>query len=230
MAGVSNRQFSMRVGVDESTLYAWFKDETPTFRRFLVPKIAAALGVEPSAVTEKMKAAGVQPMWKIGQKPGVSFKPKRRALKPVEETALDQNIEVGSYRPIVEIPLFNLSVAAGEWADVSELEDVHLTAEQIQQGLFRVRISGDSMKPKYKTGDVVEFLCLRVSYDGFEPGLDYYVQRSDGMATFKRCEAIDEEIITMRALNRKKYPGKFTVERGLIVRAARAVAKVELLG
>jgi SOS-response transcriptional repressor LexA len=140
------------------------------------------------------------------------------------------NVEPYSEVQLVEIPLFDLAVAAGGWADVSDVEGAVCNPDQISQSLFRVRISGDSMQPAYKSGEVVEFRCVRVDVDGFEEGKDFYVQQSDGTATFKRCEKAGEEIIVLRALNRKKYPRPMEVSRGLIVRAARAVAKITMLG
>jgi hypothetical protein len=62
-----------------------------------------------------------------------------------------------------------------------------------------------------------------------EVGKDYYVQRGD-QATFKRLESIGEEELVFRAVNRKKYKDPMPVPRSEIVRMARAVAKVEILG
>jgi phage repressor protein C with HTH and peptisase S24 domain len=92
--------------------------------------------------------------------------------------------------------------------------------DAISRGLFRVRLSGDSMTPAYKTGSIVEFECLREGYHTMALDMDYYVQRNDGTATFKRFEGIEDDTLIFRAINRKKFPGELVVERREIVRMA----------
>lgn len=133
----------------------------------------------------------------------------------------DQNIDPFSEQKIREIPTFDLAVAAGKWADVHELGEVH-DPLKIDHGLFRVRIRGDSMSPRFKEGQVVEFRCLRDGRDSLEIGAFYYVQR-DGQATFKMLEKVEEARIILRAVNRKRYPCSMPVDRRSIVRMARAI-------
>jgi phage repressor protein C with HTH and peptisase S24 domain len=140
-----------------------------------------------------------------------------------EEPIFDQNIELGSKRVLdAEIPMFDMSVACGHWVQIEELAEV-CDPRQIDQGLFRIRLSGDSMKPKYNSGDVVEFKCLRYGRDELEIGKDYYVQLEDGLATFKRLENLDDQSITLRAINKRKYPDIMPVHRAVIVRMALAL-------
>lgn len=142
----------------------------------------------------------------------------------------DRSIEPYSEQPMMaEVPMFDLSVAAGTWTDVSDVEGVMLTEDQIRQGLFRVRIAGDSMKPDYQSGEVIEFKCLRVAHEGPIEGADYYVQKNDGTATFKRMADIDEDSYTLVAVNTKKYNKPLIVSKQEVVRMARAVAKVTIL-
>jgi transcriptional regulator with XRE-family HTH domain len=141
----------------------------------------------------------------------------------------DQNLEPYSELKLFEVPLFELSVAAGNWTDVEGAGEI-CDPRQMEQGLFRVRLRGDSMRPTYNDGDVVEFRCLRADHDGIIVGRDYYVQRNDGMATFKRIESLDDDSIVLRALNKRKYPDPLIVPRQEAVRLALAVAKVQLLG
>lgn len=149
-------------------------------------------------------------------------KMKRAAV----EELLDGNVEKYSEQRVPAVPTFEMSVAAGEWADVTDVAEV-MQPGQIDHGLFRIRISGDSMRTKYKSGDVVEFRCMREGRDVMEVGKDYYVQKSDGTATFKRLEAIEEEELILRALNKRKFPKPIVVARREIVRMALAVFKGE---
>ena len=64
---------------------------------------------------------------------------------------------------------------------------------------------------------------LRVADDGLETGGDFYIQRDDDLATFKRIAAIDEDKVTLKAINAKKYPDLIVIEHQRMVRAARAV-------
>jgi phage repressor protein C with HTH and peptisase S24 domain len=146
------------------------------------------------------------------------------------EEPLDGNVEPYSETKIpFEIPLFELSVAAGDWSDVVQVGEITDPA-QIDIGVFRIRLSGDSMKPKYKSGDVVEFRTLREGRDRMRLGRDYYVQKGDGTATFKQLWKVAEGKLGFCARNKKRCPKPFYVERADIVRMAEAVAKVELLG
>lgn len=142
--------------------------------------------------------------------------------------AWDENVEPYSKDQLPPvIPMFDLAVAAGRWVDVDETGQV-CDPQQIDHGLFRVRIRGDSMTPRFKDGDVVEFRCLRDGRDALEVGAFYYVQK-DHQATFKELVEIGEETLVLRAINRKKYPDPMPVERRSIVRMARAIAVVKLI-
>jgi transcriptional regulator with XRE-family HTH domain len=150
----------------------------------------------------------------------------------VEE--LDQNVDPYSERKVPRIPTFDMSVAAGHWIDISEFGEVREPG-MIDHGFFRIRIRGDSMQPKYKTDDIVEFRCMRDAGaasemstrppDELEVGANYYIQKADDTATFKQLTKIEEETLTFRAINQKKYKEPFVVARAEIVRMARAMGK-----
>lgn len=144
-----------------------------------------------------------------------------------QDARLDQNVEPYSETTVDEIPFFEADLAAGGWADVTE----HAVCDprQIDHGKFRVRLRGESMLPRYPDGQVVTFRCLRASREGPVVGRDYYVQRSDGSATFKRLGEIEEEMYVLRALNKKKFPRPLRVNRADVTRMAVAIEKVELL-
>lgn len=166
---------------------------------------------------------------------GRKFEDVIDGLRVNGESEVDANVEPYSEQPIVaEIPFFDLPVAAGGWVSVWDNMDAghHVTEEQVKQGLFRVRVRGESMTPRYPDGCVVEFRCLRddcgaPGFDQLEIGRRYYVQLEDGTGTFKELSAIDGERITLRATNRK-FRTPLYAEVTRIQKLAVAVARVEM--
>jgi transcriptional regulator with XRE-family HTH domain len=145
----------------------------------------------------------------ISAHPGYDFD---REINPGAAAEWDNNVDLSTLRPIVEIPTFDRDLACGTWTEAIPVDDL-LTPEQIAQGRFRVRLGGDSMERAWPDGSIVEFVAVRFgsspsidTCDGeLRPGRDYYVQRSDGMATFKRLHACEDEGLVLRAINRRKY-------------------------
>ena len=86
------------------------------------------------------------------------------------------------------------------------------------------------MKPAYLSGEIVEFRVLRDGVDKLVEGRDYYVQREDGMATFKRLLRYDDEAMELEAVNKRVLRGAMRVGRDDVVRMAEAVAVVRLVG
>src|SRR5690606_3607354 len=113
----------------------------------------------------------------------------RRLNEAMQRGRMDENVEYPSEKRLPGgIPQFDLAVAAGPWVevfDVGQLRD----QRQIDDGLFRIRISGDSMLPTFGDGDVVEFRCVRDFPHGLKIGRAYYIQR-DTQATFKRLARV----------------------------------------
>ena len=157
------------------------------------------------------------------------------ALKEFSPTTeLDRNIEpYGEEHFEAEIPLFDLPIAAGGWESVWDNQDAghHICDKQLRQGVFRVRVRGDSMSPRYPDGCVVEFKCMMSEqgtpdFDGLEVGKRYYVQLDDGSGTFKELAAIEPDHLLLRALNRKyKTPLRADISR--IQKLARAVGRFD---
>lgn len=143
--------------------------------------------------------------------------------------ALDQNVDRQSIKKLItSVPTFDLSVAAGGWVEVDGMGEVYGTAF-IDQGLFRVRIEGESMLADYSPQDVIEFQVFRAGRDVLEIGADYYVHRSDDTATFKRLAEVDEDELVFRAINKKRFPEPIRVPRQEVVRMAVALAKVTII-
>ncbi len=142
--------------------------------------------------------------------------------------AIPQNIQVGSLRRFYPIPTFDRDLAAGHWTEAIGVgpDEMSLSPEQVEQGLFRVRLSGDSMRPAYKDGEVVEFHLLRLDCGGIVDGADYYIQRGDHLATFKRAWC-DDDGLRLRAINRRKYKDEWRVAWTDVARVARAVGKFQ---
>jgi transcriptional regulator with XRE-family HTH domain len=146
---------------------------------------------------------------------------KKLAAKPA---TLDPNVEPYSEQKFFEIPTFDLAVSAGGWTEASEVAEVS-DPNVLRQGLFRIRIRGDSMKNAWVPGEVAEFKLIRWGMDELKIGADYYVHRADNLATFKRLVSVNDDEYTFAALNKKKYPEQMAVARQDVVRMAKAVGK-----
>lgn len=125
---------------------------------------------------------------------------------------------------LVEPPTYDQAIAAADWVYVDAEGEEGI--EVIRQGLFRVRISGRCMEPKFPDGSIVEFRVVRLNgMPQIEAGAAYYVQRSDGAATFKLAYPLTGgEGIELRPINRKVCRHPLRVEWQEISRLARAVA------
>lgn len=120
--------------------------------------------------------------------------------------------------------IFDLPLAAGQWQEIPQachIDDPTVLAS----GRFCVRLTGESMEPSYHSGQIVEFQFVQ-HHDSPRIGLNYYVQRSDGCATFKKLLKIDGDVMTLRALNREKYPKDLTVSSSDVIHMAVAVGKM----
>jgi hypothetical protein len=120
---------------------------------------------------------------------------------------------------IGEIPVYELSLSAGPWSDVIDLEGGDLP--QQTDGPFRMFISGDSMEPLWRDGEIVEFHPVDLA--ALEQSEDYCVQRTDGLATFKRLLGISGNSLRFGAINEKKHPAELHVDRGQIRQIGHAV-------
>ena len=139
----------------------------------------------------------------------------------------DENVVRTTEMKVEEIPMFDMAVAAGGWVEVTEVAEVF--GLQIDRGRFRIRIAGDSMEPAYKNGATIEFVTVRFGRDLLKVGAAYYVQRSDGCASFKIVAATNDDGITLQAINRHKYPDAMSVAWQEVARVAMAVAIVQII-
>ncbi len=84
---------------------------------------------------------------------------------------------------------------------------------------FRMKITGDSMAPKYPNGTVVEFIDIQWDKAGagvtLKVGADYFVRTPEGH-TFKRLRSFDDKSLVLRAINRKTAAREVMVERARV--------------
>jgi len=216
LAGLGVREFAKRVGCDPKTITNIERSATPDdIGAVKIVGIAKALGFPEIQVMTAWKREPVPPVRiEHRQNPPESY----NNIEPYTEQKIP-----------VDIPQFELDVAAGGWVEAQGQEE-EIDQRQIDQGLFRIRIRGDSMEPKYPNGSVVEFKVLRQTGDErsdvMEIGKNYCVYRSDGSATFKKLAAIEDEMLTFRAIN-PKYKKPLTVARTDVVRMAVAMGRFE---
>ena len=130
------------------------------------------------------------------------------------------------------IPYFRERIAAGPWVETipRETPDGWVPApDELSQEAFAVQIEGDSMEPAYLSGDIVFFQPYRPGEPDHElrEGAAYYVEHSDGKATFKLLY-VDRrrERYRLQALNKEKYPEPLYVPFQLVARLSRAVAYI----
>lgn len=221
---VSQAAFAKLIGVSREWVVMSERLGERRIRRKTLNLLADRLGMAPREATSLLHKLG---RYSFERKERDGVKIPGPVTGPIMRI-VDDNVEPYSEEKLLPIPQFELAVAAGGWVEIEGVAEV-VNPRQMEQGLFRIRIRGDSMTSRkkgensYPDGSIVEFRCVRLDREGLVEGQDFYVQRDDGRATFKRVEAQDEDSVTLRALNRAKYPEPMVVERPLIVRVARAV-------
>lgn len=134
-----------------------------------------------------------------------------------------------SFAPVLEIPVWDIDIRASDWAPMPLCQldyDDPVQRQVINTGRFRLRILGDCMTPDYASGQVVELQLMRIDSEGLQVGHDYAVCRTDGLATFKRLVATNEDTISLAATNQKDHPGILVVYRQEIGRLAKVVGRI----
>lgn len=133
--------------------------------------------------------------------------------------------EFGRVGGRVGVPIIN-RVAAGNPSEFTDLgypvgaADGWLSVPGVSDAdAFATVVTGDSMEPEYRAGDVVVFEPRRALRDG----LDCFVRlERNGEATFKRVyfeKRGEEEVIRLEALN-KKYAGRVVAREAVALIAA----------
>lgn len=133
--------------------------------------------------------------------------------------------ELGRVSGRVGVPIIN-RVAAGNPSEFTDLgypvgaADGWLSVPGVSDAdAFATVVTGDSMEPEYRAGDVVVFEPRRALRDG----LDCFVRlERNGEATFKRVyfeKRGEEEVIRLEALN-KKYAERVVAREAVALIAA----------
>lgn len=198
--GFSQAYVAEKLGIEQETISRMETIRTSPPRGDVYRRVLELYGATPK---------GVLPLWRS------------------DPSILDNNAEPYSRVEVVEIPTFDLPIAAGPWMELPEVfEDDHGQKLAHKAGRFRIRIRGDSMESKYPDGSLIEFCCLRYCEED-DPrskmvvGADYYIQKAEA-ATFKRLESFTDGVLVFRAINSKKYPAKIEVLRDDIVQMSKA--------
>ncbi len=218
-----------RMNVDYTTLTRWFKKPKLRMHAHYQNRLLEYLNMSSAA----FEAAKIQAATEFALQSKAAAAAVRAATAPTRSVSdmIADGEPIGEENArqvewLDSIPIVEQSLAAGPWTDVMDLPDA-FTMAQVEKGLFGVRLGGDSMEPVYPSGRIVIFQVLREGLDEVELGRDYYVQRDDGAATFKRIVGLGESQVRLKALNAKKYPHEWHVNRVQIVRLARAMGKFE---
>ena len=239
LAGLSKVDYAKRVGVSRDTLMRWLREEELSARPDLLVSAIKALGWDVEAMmadtakgrvtipaqsatsNELVSIAFRREIWSRLGSP--LFSHYHKAKSSTGDGDALQNVEPYSMMKLVAaVPTFDLAVAAGGWSDVSGQIEIYDKA-QIEQGLFRVQIRGDSMQPLFPDGSLVEFRIVRRGRDGWPVGQNCYVQLASGDATFKRLDGVDEDTIRLSAINKQKYRKPLTAATSDVVSLAVAV-------
>lgn len=190
------------------------------------PQLAVAVGYSVSVI-QKLEgdatgkgAPGIRARKTVCDYLGIHYD----AAKEVEARAAHN---VGKRVMLDTPPQWDCNVAAGDWVDCPTAFALDTRNDEwraiLRQGLFRVRIAGDSMESVWHDGEIVEFKRMVLDENGFVKGEDYYIHRSDGMATFKRFHGADDDSYIFIAINRKKYKKEIIVPRQEIALAGIAM-------
>ena len=128
-----------------------------------------------------------------------------------------------------EVPTYEAKVAACNWLPIEEVYEVDTreSAQIVDAGLFRVRIVGDCMEPQWKDGELIEFRIVRLDREAWPVGRDCVLIHCDDMVTFKHVYRVDDETVTLYALNKAKYPSPIVVPKQMVTRIAVAESIIQ---
>jgi len=98
---------------------------------------------------------------------------------------------------------------------------------ETEKPLFRLRISGDSMAPRWEDGDLIEFR-IHPADAPLPVGKDVHVKYIDGAATFKRLASFDGDAgeLVLKSANAAKYPEEIRVSLADVERIGVALHRI----
>lgn len=153
--------------------------------------------------------------------------------KEVDDSAPEESIEIAASRQVKLIPLLPFSAAAGylvggNGADAFREEAVAFSDFTDRGADCAIRVDGDSMYPRYKSGDV---LAIKIIKDPkfFQWGRTYCISTTQGCIIKKLFpDPTDENKIICHSENTSAYPDyKITMDDVLAVAIVVGHAGVE---
>lgn len=147
----------------------------------------------------------------------------------VNEISKNTSFAIATHIDVGGIPLIPLDAAAGylsgDGAQVMEYECERYIIPSFRGAEFLIRVSGNSMTPKYESGDMVA--CMRLPMDTFFQWNKVYVVDSEQGVLIKRvCHSTKEDHILMVSDN-PDYP-PFEIHRDQINGLAMALGLIRI--
>ncbi|WP_336747856.1 helix-turn-helix transcriptional regulator [Pantoea vagans] len=215
MAGLSQSQLAERAGVSQPAIQKLSSGKASSSRK--VVEIAAALGIRP----EWLSTGQGDMSYSNGSEPSNI---RESSLKAVVWEEMDKDGD-----EFVEIPLLNVSLAAGDGS--CELEESSEFALVFRRHYLKkagvpekaaklVRVSGQSMEPTLHDGDVVG---VNMQDNVIRDGKTYAICQSD-LLRVKTLIATPSSVI-IRSINREEYPDE-VLDREEFTKTVRVIGKV----
>lgn len=138
------------------------------------------------------------------------YTPKYTPVDQKAELELSRNVPMGEARQVARggIPLIPIEAAAGALSgplQAMDFECEYYVIPSFKNAEFMIRITGDSMLPKYQQGDIVA--CQRLSLGTFFQWNNVYVVDSEQGALIKRIKrGSDNEHILLVSENKDYEP------------------------
>lgn len=141
----------------------------------------------------------------------------------------DGSNNVTSRGELQPIPEYTMNVPCGPWSTIGTAADMGYDDHPkiCQQARFRIRICGDSMLPDFKDGDRIECQRIRWGDDSAPLNKPYIVVRNDDTCTFKILREARDGVLTLHALNKRKYKAPIIIPEDEVVLIARYVATIK---
>ncbi len=254
---LSQQALAEKVGIARETIARYESADVSPIGPGAATKLAGALGMTLEEFEKKIGApadAKVEEMTTVrlprdvvdslrgtAKKEGMKFEvllrtfsekanAKEASSKPAKQGSKDdgKNIEISRTFIHPLPPVFEVAIAAGGWTDIEDQARA-FNPRDAEQGEFNARLLGDSMSPTYPSGTVVVFRFIHTAGRDLQIGADYYVQKADGEATFKKLKSLTRETMEFSAINKTKYPRTLLADRHEVVKMARAIAVVTYL-
>lgn len=218
--GFTQASLADAVGMAQPSVWKLTSGITKNTRKLY--EISRVLGVRPEWLS-----SGEGPMRSDGQKP---IKVEGSNIRESSlSAAVWEDMDLGGKDEFVEIPLLNVSLAAGDGScEVEESSEFalvfrrsYLKKRGVPESAARlVRVTGRSMEPTLNDGDVVGVNTQETS---IRDGKTYAICQAD-LLRVKTLIALPDSVI-IRSINRAEYPDE-VVSREDFIREVRVIGQV----